>query len=192
MFDPIIEQRMSGERVRVIVRECVYRYPTNEEKAIVERNPSVVTRIIKQHLDGELSIVTASNILQLIDSWKDLAVAFLCGFLRSEHTFNLFYQVLLNMNLTEKRLDVCMSLMIMRLLPCSMVVSTIITKLLSMGITLNKRMMASFCQFLQMMIMNTKEINAALYIEIESFCREYSSLSEAEELLKTLEDMFFF
>ena len=157
MFDPIIEQRMSGERVRVIVRECVYRYPTNEEKAIVciqkgnntkvERNPSVVTRIIKQHLDGELSIVTASNILQLIDSWKDLAVAFLCGFLRSEHTFNLcgslrrvtlrFYQVLLNMNLPEKRLDVCMSLMIMRLLPCSMVVSTIITKLLSMGITLN-------------------------------------------------------
>lgn len=48
-----------------------------------------------------------------------------------------FYQVLLNMNLTEKRLDVCMSLMIMRLLPCNMLVSSIITKLLSMGVTLN-------------------------------------------------------
>lgn len=35
MFDPLIEIKLSRERVRLIIQDCVYRYPTNQEKAVV-------------------------------------------------------------------------------------------------------------------------------------------------------------
>ena len=84
-----------------------------------------------------------------MDHWKELAIAILSVLLQSSSTINTcvfgvpltasYCRLLVSMDLTESRLDVCLSLMMSDLLPLSMMISSIITRILSTDCSGNVR-----------------------------------------------------
>ena len=76
-----------------------------------------------------------------MDHWKELAIAILSVLLQSSSTINTclfdvpligsYCRLLVRMDLTESRLDVCLALMMTDLLPLGMMISSIITRILS-------------------------------------------------------------
>ena len=83
-----------------------------------------------------------SNILELVERWRDLGLAFLTAFLKSKR-FNSMYnaeepmncsyfQLLCTMELTENRLVVVITLLLVDLLPASIFISLLINKLLEL------------------------------------------------------------
>ena len=83
-----------------------------------------------------------SNILELVERWRDLGLAFLTAFLKSKRfnstysTDNLvncsYFQLLCTMELTENRLVVVVTLLLVDLLPASIFISLLINKLLEL------------------------------------------------------------
>ena len=83
-----------------------------------------------------------SNILELVERWRDLGLAFLRACLKSKRfnsTYNAdglvncsYFQLLCTMELTENRLVVVITLLLVDLLPASIFISLLINKLLEL------------------------------------------------------------
>lgn len=83
-----------------------------------------------------------SNILELVERWRDLGLAFLTAFLKSKRLNSMYsadglvncsyFQLLCTMELTENRLVVVVTLLLVDLLPASIFVSLLINKLLEL------------------------------------------------------------
>ena len=104
---------------------------------------------IDDHIQSQSSILSPQCVLGIMDHWKEFAIAILSVLLQSSSTINTcvfdallmgsYCRLLVSMDLTESRLDVCLSLMMSDLLPLSMMISSIITRILSTDCSGNVR-----------------------------------------------------
>ncbi len=96
---------------------------------------------VDDHIRNQSSVLSPQCVLGIMDHWKELAIAILSVLLQSSSTINTclfdvplmgsYCRLLVRMDLTESRLDVCLALMMTDLLPLGMMISSIITRILS-------------------------------------------------------------
>lgn len=107
----------------------------------MESHHSCLMHCLDVQMHSEYTFLSTFCVLKLMDHWKELAIAVLSVLLQSPSTINTCYfyvflmssycGMLVRMDLTENRLDVCMALMMADLLPQSMIIASIITRFLS-------------------------------------------------------------
>ena len=115
----------------------------------MQSHHSCLLHCIDDHIQNQSSILSPQCVLGIMDHWKELAIAILSVLLQSSSTINTcvfgvplmasYCRLLVSMDLTENRLDVCMALMMTDLLPLSMMISSIITRILSTDCSGNVR-----------------------------------------------------
>lgn len=100
MLDPTLERVSDVDMTVLYLRQVFTTQPTEEIGSfVVIRNrlevqfathQSSLMEVINKHCYGELSIVNPSNVLYLIDNWRDLGIAFFSAFLKDQRQNSMF------------------------------------------------------------------------------------------------------
>ncbi|KAK8821611.1 hypothetical protein WA556_002060 [Blastocystis sp. ATCC 50177/Nand II] len=131
MFDPSIERLSDDEMMMRIITHCTTESPTEGERQFMQSHHACLLHCVDDHIRNQSSVLSPQCVLGIMDHWKELAIAILSVLLQSSSTINTYCRLLVRMDLTESRLDVCLALMMTDLLPLGMMISSIITRILS-------------------------------------------------------------